>query len=157
MDTLGRQPVNQCTKISHCQDHAGFMPRAIRNSQGPRRPPNTLCNCTGELCVHPVHQFTKLRTCPLTKSGGFPTPYPPNNLRVPGGFRLVRRHSAGHHTRQACWQPSVRTSRWQHLHLSANNSSRFPTPISQRFRGPLLREILSLEGHTSGGAGHIPS
>lgn len=87
MDTSGRQPsqpVNQCKKISRCQDRAGFMPRVIQKCSGSPATSQHLCNCTGERRVHPVHLFTKLGTCPLTKSGGFPTPYPSNILRGPG-------------------------------------------------------------------------
>lgn len=51
-----------------------LCPVSFRFAQGPRRLSETLCICTGERCVHPVHLFTKLGTCPLTKSGGFPTP-----------------------------------------------------------------------------------
>ena len=61
-----------------------LCPVSFRNAQGPRRPPIILCNCTDELCVHPVHLFTKLGTCPLTKSGGFPTPSGLNPSRGPG-------------------------------------------------------------------------
>jgi hypothetical protein len=101
MDTLGRQPsqpVNQCTKISHSQDHAGFMPRAIQKCSGSPATSQHLCNCTGELCVHPVHpvhQFTKLRTRPLTKSGGFPTPCLNETSGAPGRPREMHLKFAG--------------------------------------------------------------
>lgn len=101
MDTLGcqpSQPVNQCGKISHCQIARVLCPVSFRNAQGPRRPPIILCNCTGELGVHPVHPvhlFTKLGTCPLTKSGGFPTPCIDENLRVPGTLRNEHLKFAG--------------------------------------------------------------
>jgi hypothetical protein len=61
-----------------------LSPVSFRNAQGPQRPLNTLCNCTGELCIHPVRMFTKLGTCSLTKSRGFPTPCPNEYLRGPG-------------------------------------------------------------------------
>lgn len=51
-----------------------ICPVSFRFAQGPRQPLKTLCICTGELCVHLVHQFTKLGTLPLTQSRGFPTP-----------------------------------------------------------------------------------
>ena len=60
----------------------------FRNAQGPRRPPNIFCICTGELCVHQVHLFTKLGTCPLTRCRGFPTPYPWGISRGPGYFPI---------------------------------------------------------------------
>jgi hypothetical protein len=88
IDTFGCQPsqaVNQCRKISHCQDRAGFMPRAIQNCSGSPATSQHSCNCTGELCVHPVHLFTRLRTCPLTESSGFPTPRLFEMVRVPSG------------------------------------------------------------------------
>jgi hypothetical protein len=98
MDTLGRQPsqpVNQCPKISHCQDHAGFMPRAMQKCSGPPATCQNLCRCTGELCVHPIHLFTKLGTYPLTRSRGFPTPCLEENLRGPGTLREMRLTFAG--------------------------------------------------------------
>ena len=60
-----------------------ICPVSFRFAQGPRQPLKTLCICTGELCVHPVHQFTKLGTLSLTQSRGFPTPYVSHLLRVP--------------------------------------------------------------------------
>ena len=89
------QPVNQCKKVSRSQDHAGFMPRVIQKRSGSPASSHHLCNCTGELCVHPVHLFTKLGTCPLTKSRGFPTPCIDENLRVPGTLRKEHLKFAG--------------------------------------------------------------
>jgi hypothetical protein len=81
------QPVNQCKKVSPYQDPAGFVPRVVQKRSGSPATAHHLCNCTGELCVHPVHLFTKLGTRPLTKSGGFPTPCPNENLRGPPADR----------------------------------------------------------------------
>lgn len=118
MDTLGcqpSQPVNQCRKISHCQDRAGFVPRVIQKCSGSPATSHHLCNCTGELCVHPVHLFTKLGTCPLTKSGGFPTPCPSDTPRVPGGFRGA---GAVHHP----WPPLVGGASLRPSRLAAHRS-----------------------------------
>lgn len=100
MDTFScqpSQPVNQREKISHYQDLAGFMPRVIQKCSGSPATSHHLCNCTGEMRVHPVHLFTKLVTCPLTKSGGFPTPCLNENLRGPpaDGGRCTRRSLEG--------------------------------------------------------------
>lgn len=59
------------------------MPRVIQKCSGFPATSQHQCSCTGELRVHPVYLFTKLGTCPLTKSGVFPTPYLPNIPRVP--------------------------------------------------------------------------
>lgn len=71
------------------------MPRVIQKCSGSPATSQHLCSCTGELRVHPVHLFTKLGTCPLTKSGGFPTPCLKENLRVPGRCWRLRLAFAG--------------------------------------------------------------
>lgn len=63
-----------------------LCPVSFRFAQGPRQRLKTLCICTGEQSVHPVHQFTKLGTLSLTHSRGFPTPCPSEPLRGPGSF-----------------------------------------------------------------------
>jgi hypothetical protein len=110
------QPVNQCKKFSRFQDHAGFMPRVIQKRSGSPATSHHLCNCTGELCVHPVHLFTKLGTCPLTKSRGFPTPYRSYSLRGPSKTSSSREKSSAN----LCLRSSGRytTGRWLNWYLS---------------------------------------
>lgn len=83
----GVKYVNLSTNVENSaanQVRRVLCPVSFRFAQGPRQPLRTLCICTSELCIHPVHQFTKLCTLSLTQSRGFPTPCPNETLRGPG-------------------------------------------------------------------------
>ena len=92
-------------KISHYRDRVGSMPRVVQKCSGSPATSIILCNCTGELCVHPVHLFTKLGTCPLTKSGGFPPPCDQRLCRGPwdGYFFAVGLHVCGEQGSGSPW------------------------------------------------------
>ena len=82
----GVKYVNLSTNVENSaanQVRRVICPVSFRLAQGPRQPLKTLCICTGELCVHLVHQFTKLGTLSLTQSRGFPTPCPEEKPRGP--------------------------------------------------------------------------